>query len=420
MKFATTANPWIRADLSLIDRSCRITVARMHLARAVFCTALLAVGFGCGESAQPGAHPAAAQQGLAGAPLPLATPLATNGNQIVNAHGKPVRLKAINWFGGSDVSLVPGGLDRQHRQAIAKLVRDLGFNTVRLPFSNEMVRRNPVPDEKYLTANPDLIGKPALDVYEAVVAALDDAGVAVMLNNHTTSASWCCNLNPCEWQWANSGVPLCGFKQTEDDWIEDWATLAERTKKYPMVIGADLRNEIRPLFGIPWEDWARAVERASARLAPIDPRLLIVVEGLNSAQDFTGARRTPITTAVANKLVYSPHVYPWFWFKAPLGKVYGSQNYYEFSFSLEAAWGYLADTKPIWVGEFGIEKIPSEMSQNYWGNMVRYLTEHNLGFCYWPLNAERVDHGAEGYGILDLSWTKPNEDFRFRDLQMLF
>lgn len=391
----------------------------MRLARTVFSIALLAVGTGCGDLVQPAiAAPAVAEEAMSRAPA-LATPLSTNGNQIIDARGKPVKLKAINWFGGSDVSFVPGGLDRQPRQAIARLVRDLGFNTVRLPFSDEMVRNNPVPDPNYLSANPDLIGKPALDVYEAVVAALDEAGVAVMLNNHTTSASWCCNLNPCEWQWANNSVPFCGFKQTEDSWIDDWAKLAERTKKYPMVIGADLRNEIRPLFGIPWEEWVNAVQRASQRLAPIDPRLLIVVEGLNSAQDFTGARRMPITTAVANKLVYSPHVYPWFWFKAPLGKVYGAQNYYEFSFSLQAAWGHLLESAPVWIGEFGIERVPSEMSQNYWSNVLRYLTEHDLGFCYWPLNAERVDHGEEGYGILDLSWAQPNKDFRYKDLKML-
>jgi hypothetical protein len=70
---------------------------------------------------------------------------------------------------------------------------ELGLNSVRLQFSNQMIHdTNPVPD---LPANPDLHGKPPLQVYDKVVERLTARGFAVILNNHTTTSRWCCGLD---------------------------------------------------------------------------------------------------------------------------------------------------------------------------------------------------------------------------------
>lgn len=130
-------------------------------------------------------------------------PLRARGRDVVDREGRRFKLSSVNWYGGSDELFIPGGLDVQHRDVIAQTIRVLGFNSVRLPYSDEMVMRNPAVLPHLLAANPDLIGMRALDVFEAVVTSLTDAGIAVIVNNHITTATWCCGADPCDAGWAD-------------------------------------------------------------------------------------------------------------------------------------------------------------------------------------------------------------------------
>src|SRR6478752_710004 len=94
-------------------------------------------------------------------------PLHTQGRDLVDRTGRRVKLAAVNWYGASDERFVVGGLNVRHRDAIAVTLRELGFNAVRLPYSDELVRDNPVVAATELTANPDLVGQRALDVFTA-------------------------------------------------------------------------------------------------------------------------------------------------------------------------------------------------------------------------------------------------------------
>src|SRR5262245_15243286 len=67
-------------------------------------------------------------------------PLSTCGRWIVDRARRRVKLASVNWYGASDVRHVVGGLDRLTLARLAGTIRTLGFNSVRLPFSNEMLR----------------------------------------------------------------------------------------------------------------------------------------------------------------------------------------------------------------------------------------------------------------------------------------
>ena len=54
-----------------------------------------------------------------------------------------------------------------------------------------------------------------------------------------------------------------------------------------------------------------AAEKAAGRLLYQQPNWLIIVEGVQSANDISGARLRPIELVVPNRLVYSAHVYGW-------------------------------------------------------------------------------------------------------------
>ena len=88
-----------------------------------------------------------------------------------------------------------------------------------------------------------------------------------------------------------------------------------------MVIGNDLRNEIRndnndslvPDWGSGNEatDWKMAATKVGNAILKVDPTQLIIIEGLNYANDMAPIKTDPIQLDTPNKLVYSFHYYSW-------------------------------------------------------------------------------------------------------------
>ena len=203
-----------------------------------------------------------------GRPLP-ALPLRTESRWIVDGKGQRIKLAAVNWYGAEEKDYVVAGLDSAPLPELAKRIRELGYNTVRLPWSNEMVERNPLIAEPLLSKNPQLVGKRALEVLDAVIAALAHQGLLVVLDNHTSDADWCCTETDENGLWWNG-------RYSETAWIGDWRTLVQRYRDQPAVVGADLRNEPRgasgkrPTWGgtDPALDWKRAAGACAAAASP--------------------------------------------------------------------------------------------------------------------------------------------------------
>lgn len=351
-------------------------------------------------------------------------PLQTKGRDIVDKNGKRFKLSSVNWYGASDELFIPGGLDVQHRDVIAATIRSLGFNSVRMPYSDEMVMSNPEIPAHLLLANRDLVGMRALDVFEATVTALTDAGLAVIINDHITSATWCCGADPCDAGWANDYIPggLCRVRQTEAEWVEHWERVMERFVDNPLVIGADLRNEVRGLWGtMPWEKWATAAERAGNALLRMNPDWLIIVGGTESGNDLTGVRRRPIELDVEERVVYSAHVYSWSGWGSVGGR-YSKRTYSSFVKAMRKNWGYLVEENlaSVWIGEFGAPDRPGIGDANYWQNLLRYLKEIDADFGYWAINPRKPkENERESYSLVEDDWVTPVLDYRMKDMTEL-
>ena len=149
----------------------------------------------------------------------------------------------MNWYGAEEMEDVPAGLERADIRDIARQIRENGFNTVRLPWSNEMVALDPVVANEVVIANPSLQGKTALQVFDAVIDALAYEGLVVILDNHVSDADWCCSETDGNGLWYTASHP-------EATWLEHWRTLAKRYAGQPAVVAADLRNEPRPALGV--------------------------------------------------------------------------------------------------------------------------------------------------------------------------
>lgn len=177
-------------------------------------------------------------------------PLSTRGRYIVDANGKRFKLRGGNWHGASGTYLGRGDyndpanhhagemayqtplcLDRVALDEIVAQFVALGINTVRLPWSNEMLHTATIVPDSALRANPQLMGKYPLQIFDACISALTRAGIAVILNNHTVKSIWCCGLDVnSRWNGA----------QTDQQWQSDWVYLVQRYSNNTRVVGAEL------------------------------------------------------------------------------------------------------------------------------------------------------------------------------------
>jgi len=345
-------------------------------------------------------------------PFPLlpAVPLHTQGRWIMDAEGERFKLASVNWYGFEELDYVPAGLEIADLDAIAAIIAELGFNSVRLPFSLELVQDNPTIEALPVAANPELAGITALELMDAVIDALAGAGLVVILDNHSSEAVWYSDTNGL---WYTDEYP-------EAMWLSSWALLADRYAEHPAVVGYDLRNELRngaTWGGPPETDWKAAAGRAADTIFAIDDSKLIVVEGVDYSATFAGAYHDPLELSVPGRLVYSPHDYQWFH-----GVIESEQ---QLAAELGSTWGFLIVedqpwTAPVWVGEFGTCSIAAECVephgvQGWWFSaLIAYLNAGDIDFAYWPVNgtmarAEDREYGAvDWYGILDETWLQPS------------
>ncbi len=202
-----------------------------------------------------------------------------------------MRLTSVNWYGFDQKEFVVGGLDHAPLDAIVKEIAELGVNSVRLPWANETLERNPLVADYAVKVNPQFKGKHAMEVMDAVIRALTDAHLMVILDNHVSRADWCCSETDGNGLWYNSEYP-------ESKWLTDWQTIVRRYKKNRWVVGADLRNELRN--GAAWGgadpklDWHAAAERGGNAVLAANPRLLIMVESPDYSTNFAGFDKLPV------------------------------------------------------------------------------------------------------------------------------
>jgi endoglucanase len=326
-------------------------------------------------------------------------PLHTSGHDILDTAGHRVRLTSVNWYGFDQRDFVAGGLDHAPLATIVKEIVDLGVNSVRLPWANETLEHDPLVPDYAVKANPQFKGRHAMEVMDAVVRALADAHIMVILDNHVSRADWCCSETDGNGLWYNAEYP-------ESKWLTDWQTIVGRYKSERWVVGADLRNELRnhAAWGgtDPRLDWHAAAERGGNAVLTANPLLLIMVEGPEYSTNFIGFDKLPIRLKIADRLVYSPHAYNIA--NHPFG------SYDELKQLYDARAGFLLHTEPgvpLWVGEFGTcQALDCGANSDWFVMYIRYMKENDLAWSYWALNgtqstgASRKYDAVEGYGLL--------------------
>jgi endoglucanase len=360
----------------------------------------------------------------------------TVGSRIQDDRGNTVRIQGINWYGLETVRKVPGGLTVQDYRAILETIQHSGFNTVRIPLSNDMVEHPIVPeaisfDSDHGAINQPLRGLNSLQILDRVVEYAGSIGLKVILDNHRSEAG---DSAEGSGLWYTADYP-------ESSWIADWQMLTRRYAGNTTVIGIDLRNEPHNANsgGSCWSgcgaahDWHLAAQRGGNAVLAINPRLIVFVEGTDAVNnDFywwggnlEGVRHAPVSLKVPNQLVYSPHDY-------------GPNEYHQKWFdgatsaSLEAVfnrhWAYISreGIAPVWVGEFGTSNktqditgsasgSPASGSQAQWfQSLLAFLGKNpDISWTSWALN------GEDENGLLDSDYSAPSNPFKLVALNNL-
>jgi len=238
-------------------------------------------------------------------------PLSTKGRYIVNTFGERVKWACINWYGSySPGQWVVGGLEKQKLSFIIDRILEMGFNCIRLSYGTQTYWTNPTVRPEFVAMNPELAGRPFLEVFDVVVEHLTQAGLMVIVNNHVSREGWCCLFSDPEGLWYSSAW-------NESSWIGSLVGLAARYRHNPLVVAFDLRNEPHDFGdvaltwgdGDPSTDLHLAMTKAGNEVLEVSPNVLIVVEGLCFASDLRPVREYPIVLNIEHRLVYEVHNY---------------------------------------------------------------------------------------------------------------
>ena len=340
--------------------------------------------------------------------------LSTLGNQIVDESGQSVRLAGVNWFGFETTNFAPHGLWSRGYVEMMDQMKAEGFNTIRMPFSDELFDAGSTPNGIDFSKNPDLQGLSGLEIMDRIVAQADDLGMRVILDHHRSEAGNSANESGL---WYSAEYP-------ESVWIDHLTELATRYASNPSVVGIDLHNE--PHGGATWgdgsaNDWRLAAERAGNAVLAANPDLLIIVEGVEAASsgyywwggNLSNAGDAPVRLDVANRLVYSAHDYP--------ASVYQQDYFSDPAYPNNLTeiwnenWGYLFrdGIAPVLLGEFG-SKLETVSDQQWFDTMLEYLKgdldgdgdndleagQQGISWTYWSWNPNSSDTG----GILKDDW----------------
>jgi len=352
----------------------------------------------------------------------------TEGPNILDRQNQPVHIAGVNWSGFETKEAVPGGLDVQDYQSILETIKKNGFNTIRIPLSNEMVETPTVPKHIRFTndagpINTELRNLTSIEILDRIIDYAGQIGLKVILDNHRSEAGSSAEENGL---WYTPLYP-------ESAWIDDWTSLAHRYQNNSTVIGMDLRNEPHNADrgGACWDcggahDWHLAAERAGNAILVVNPRLLIFVEGVDNylgdtswwGGNLEGVRHSPIHLSIPGRLVYSVHEY---------GPTEYSQAWFNASTSPATLtsmwrhrWAYISEAgiAPVWIGEFGTPNTDADVyssipgSEGQWFySLIEFLHTHpGLGWAYWGIN------GEDRYGLLDANYMIQANNKKFQAL----
>lgn len=348
--------------------------------------------------------------------------LSTSGNRIVDENGSEVWITGVNWFGYNTGTNTFDGLWSANLSDLVTQIADRGFNLIRVPFSAELIQSWSL--EIYPQANinewtnADLKDLNSLEIFDVFLNLCEINGLKVMIDIHSART--------------DPMGHMANMWYTDDFSAEEYFAalewMAARYRDNDTIIAYDLKNEPHGKPGESpraiWngseseDNWKYAAERAALRILYQNPRVLIVIEGIEiypkdlvangnfssvSADDYyynwwggnlRGVRDAPVDLGeYQGQVVYSPHDYgpavyqqPWFYEGFTYDSLYRD--------CWRDNWMYIHEEEisPLIIGEWGGYLEGDNLT---WLEHLRTLIiENRICHTYWCLNANSGDTGG--------------------------
>lgn len=357
---------------------------------------------------------------------PTADWLHTEGNKIVDEAGNQVWLTGVNWFGFNATERVFHGLWSGNIDTITRQMAERGINIVRVPISTQLLLEwkagQTVMPNVNLSANPELAGMNNLQIFDYWLELCETYGLKVMIDVHSAEADNSGHVYPVWWKGT----------VTSEKFYQGWEWVTARYRTNDTIVAMDIKNEPH---GQPdqsprakWDgsadidNFKHACETAGRRILAINPKVLILCEGIETyprpgktwdspktnpdlspnyynnwwGGNLRGAKEHPIDLgANQDQLVYSPHdygplVYEQPWFQGAFDKTSLTNDVWR------PNWLYLHEdgTAPLLVGEWG-GRLGQDARQDKWLKALRDLiAEHKIHHTFWCLNPNSGDTGG--------------------------
>lgn len=347
-------------------------------------------------------------------------PLHTSSRWILDSGNKRFKLRCLNWAGHMEAH-IPEGLQHQPVDFLASWIAKQGFNCVRLTFSIDMAldqalkvstsfstlaSRTGAPADQVTdlwsrvqSKNPWITELSVGETFGHVVDALGAAGLRVILDNHVSKASWCCNLDDGNgwWDEAPGYVDSNSRFFNTSNWTKGLHAMGQFAVNHPVVAGIGLRNEIREVPVLQSRSaWYDFITRGAHAVHDANPNLLIVMGGTLSSTDISFLRTSPLDRApFGDKVVYEWHHYTFtpnwiasfkscsIWKSVTVGGTSG--------FLLQQGKDY---TGPLWLSEFGFGQaggpperkgIGSQEDYDYVTCLVDYVKGNDGDWAIWAI-----------------------------------
>ncbi len=229
-----------------------------------------------------------------------------------------------------------------------KLIKDLGFNSIRVPFNFRLF---------VLEDHPDIWLETGFKMLDKVINWCDEENIYVILDMHCAPGGQTGDNIDDSW-----GYPyLFESPEYQKLTIKLWQKIAERYSQKTIVLGYDLLNEpiatyfddktLNPKLEPLYREIVSAIRK-------VDTNHIIILGGAQWDSNFKIFGKP-----FDSKLVYTFHKY---WSATTQDVI---QEYIDFSNKYNV---------PIWLGESG-------ENTNKWINDFRTLLEkNNIGWCFWP------------------------------------
>lgn len=327
-------------------------------------------------------------------------PLQTKDDNIIDSNGRFIHLHAINWVSHLE-TMIPEGLLTNSIKDIVSILKKTGFNTVRLTYALDLISKgdtklyyainDDILYDLIIKSNPNIANYSIFEIYDTVISELTTNDMMIILDNHVSKASWCCNNND-----GNSWIGDTYFNN--DTWINSLYFMGSKYSSNKNVIGFGLRNEPRGDL-LTEENWKYYMNKAANTIHSINQDKLVFIGGMDYSTNFSFFNDKMFTTK--HNKVLEMHWYEW-------------TSNIEDCLEMQRRM-YINTTLPIFYGEFGInQEKRTESTEKYLNCMLDKIKEQSWGL--WNMNGEYYKNKdkirqIEEYSIYDIYWSIKNETF---------